>query len=105
MILYNVTLNVSNTIREEWFNWMLEEHIPEVLQTGLFVDYKFLKLLNEKGENPEDTTYAVQYFLKDIQDFLLYADKYAPILQEKTKQKYGEQVLVFRTLLEVLNKK
>lgn len=100
MIIYNVTLNVEDQIREEWLEWMRETHIPEVLQTGLFKGHKFLRLLDDADENRTGTTYAVQYYLESVEDFLAYTEHFAPALQEKTQAKYGERVLGFRTLLE-----
>lgn len=98
-IIYNVTSNVEDDIREEWLNWMKKQHIPDLMRTGLFTDYKLLKLI---AEEESGTTYAVQYFLNDIQDFLNYTQNFAPQLQKEVKEKYGEKVLSFRTLLEVI---
>lgn len=105
MILYNVTMNVDNTVHEEWIGWMKNEYIPSLMNTGLFVEYKFLRMISEVGEEQIDTgtTYAVQYYLKNIEDFLNYIENFAPGLQQKILEKYGKQVLVFRTLLEVID--
>jgi hypothetical protein len=100
MILYNVTVNVAPDIHDEWLVWMKNEHIPEVLDTGLFVAHKMLKLLTET-EN-DGTTYAIQYFLNDISDFETYRNQYGPGLQAKSFQKFGDKMLAFRTLLEVM---
>ena len=40
MILYNLTVNVDFDIEAEWFDWMRESHIPKVMYTGQFVDFK-----------------------------------------------------------------
>ncbi len=101
MILYNVTVNVEPSIHEEFVNWLKKTHIPEVLQTGLFVKYSFLRLISDDPESI-GTTYAVQYFLKDLKDFVNYTENYSPALQKKTKDRYGDKVVAFRTLLEVL---
>jgi hypothetical protein len=36
MIVYNVTVKVNTEVHDEWFAWMKETHIPEVMKTGLF---------------------------------------------------------------------
>lgn len=102
MILYNVTINVEANIHDEFLDWLKNVHIPEVLQTGLFVKHSFLKLISDDPESV-GTTYAVQYFLKDLKDFVNYTENHAPTLQKKTKDKYGDKVVAFRTLLEVLD--
>ncbi len=102
-IIYNVTCSVENDIAEEWLVWMRKTHIPEVMQTGLFLSYKFLRVIGPVGEEIAESTYAVQYVLPDIETFLNYTNNFAPALQAKTAQKYGERVLAFRTLLEVMD--
>ncbi len=101
MILYNVTLNVEPDVHDDFVHWLTKTHIPEVLQTGLFTKHIFLKLLNEDPETI-GTTYAVQYFLKDIKDFVNYTENYAPTFQKKTLDRYKSKVIAFRTLLEVM---
>jgi len=100
MILYNVTISVDNSIKEDWLQWIKQTHIPEIMATGLFTEYKLLTLLFE--QNQDSQTFAVQYFCKSLKDFQLYEGKFAPILRQKTQERYGEKCLAFRTLLEVL---
>ena len=45
MIIYNVTIKVEAQIADEWLQWLLNEHIPAVIQTNCFVEYKVLRLL------------------------------------------------------------
>jgi hypothetical protein len=101
-IIYNVTCLVEESILPEWLEWMNKVHIPEVLQTGLFLHHKFLRVIGALGEEEASNTYAIQYTLANIEDFLNYADNYAPALRAKTQEKYGEKVMSFRTLLETI---
>jgi len=101
MIIYNVTCNVGSHMAEEWLLWMQQEHIPEVMQTGCFTDCKILKLLTEAGDN-EGINYAIQYTANSIENYNQYKDQFGPILQAKTKEKYGDTVLAYRSLLEVI---
>jgi hypothetical protein len=86
---------------EEWLKWMQEEHIPEVMQTGCFTECKILKLLTEADDN-EGINYAIQYTANTIDNYNQYKDQFGPILQAKTKEKYGDSVLEYRSLLEVI---
>lgn len=101
MIVYNVTCNVGSHLAEEWLKWMQEEHIPEVMQTGCFTECKILKLLTEADDN-EGINYAIQYTANTIDNYNQYKDQFGPILQAKTKEKYGDSVLAYRSLLEVI---
>ena len=62
MILYNVTVNVEDSIHDEWLEWMTKKHIPDVLATGLFTDNKIFRILSEDVEN--ENTYSIQYFCR-----------------------------------------
>ena len=101
MIVYNVTCNVGSHMAEEWLKWMQEEHIPDVMQTGCFTECKILKLLTEADDN-EGINYAIQYTANTLDNYNQYKDQFGPILQAKTKEKYGDSVLAYRSLLEVI---
>ena len=85
-----------------WLNWMFQEHIPEVMQTGCFLECKVLKLLTEADDN-QGVNYAIQYTANSMEDYEHYRTNFAPALQQKTLEKFGSQVLAYRSLLEVIN--
>ncbi len=99
MLVYNVTINIDPDVEEEWKIWMRDIHIPEVLDTGRFVDYKFLKLLSESPE-AGGSTYAVQYFAESIDQVEIYLNNEAAALQRSHTDKFGTKFVAFRTLLE-----
>jgi hypothetical protein len=86
-------------IAEEWLQWMVEVHIPEVMQSNCFESYKILKLLTHAPDD-NGVNYAIQYTAKAMKDYETYRDDFAPALQAKTLARYGDSVLAFRTLLE-----
>lgn len=99
MIIYNITNNVENDIKEEWLNWMKTVHIPDVMKTGYFIENMICKvLINEE----QGTTYSVQYTCADIRDYEEYKQLHAPRLQKEVALKYGNKVVAFRTLLEII---
>ena len=97
MILYNVTIAVDPAIHDDWFSWMRSEHMPRVINTGMFQDAKMFKVLLEKGDS---VTYAIQYRAKSISDLQLYLANFAPELQQESLSKYGQKAVAFRTVLE-----
>ncbi|MDL5049897.1 DUF4286 family protein [Oscillatoria amoena NRMC-F 0135] len=101
MILYNVTVNVEDSVHAEWFSWMKQIHIPEVMATGKFSDWKMYKILTRQPDE-SGVTYSIQYFAKNIEDYNAYQRDHAPALQLKTMQKYGEKLMAFRTVLETV---
>ena len=100
MILYNITINIDKSVRDEWLKWMKEVHVPEVLATGLFIENKICKIhAEEKG----GSSYSIQYLAKNNEDYQLYQKKYAPALQQKHIEKYNGKFGAFRTVLEVIH--
>ncbi len=101
MILYNVTVNVEDTILPEWITYMQEEHIPEVIATGCFKGYRFWQIIPEKVETT-GRTYCVQYECESLTVYDSYQKKYAPALQAKHTAKYEGHFVAFRTVLKEL---
>jgi len=99
MILYNVTINIDETVHDEWLTWMKEVHIPEVMGTGLFTGFRFFRLISRlEGESGE--TYSIQYFLETLQNYHRYKSEFAPAMQAKLLHLFGTKQTAFRTLLE-----
>jgi hypothetical protein len=99
MFIYNVTANVSFHREEEWLQFMRESHIKDVLGTGRFHSFKFLKLINEDKE-ANGNTYAVQYFANTLKDIQLYLAEDATRLRDEVVNQFGNDVMAFRTVLE-----
>lgn len=100
MIIYNVTISVEAHIHDEWLRWMREEHIPDVMATGLFLDSRMVRVLSEEDAG---LTYAVQYTCADMSTYDRYWEAFAPALQAKTLARFGDRFVTFRTLLEVVH--
>jgi len=100
-ILYNVTIKIDAQAAPEWAEWMLREHIPEVMATACFSGYKFLHL--EGYDDDEGLTYAVQYVCPNAELFEIYQRDHAPVLQARHKERYEGRFVAFRTLLRILS--
>lgn len=100
MIIYNVTINIDGDVHEDWLQWMKGTHIPEVMGTGMFVEYRFARVLSEHAD--EGFTYSIQYLLNDIGDYEIYRTAYAPALQAETEKRYKDKFVAFRTLLKTV---
>jgi len=101
MFLYNVTINLEDSIHDDWMDWMKNKHLEEVMATGCFVAHRILKVLSEIENN--GTTYSVQYYFNEMTDYMRYQEKYAPTFRAEGKEKFGDKMMTFRTLLEVIS--
>jgi hypothetical protein len=100
MLIYNVTVKVDEIIAREWLQWMQQEHIPGIMNTGCFVDFKIVRLLDM--DDTEGPTYAVQYFADTIGDYQKYLEHHAPRFRKESTDKWGDRFIAFRTLMEVV---
>ncbi len=101
MIVYNITTKVHISINAEWLQWQREEHIPEIMATGLFTGYRFFRLLEQ--DDSEGSTYAVQYTAESEENYQEYMAQFAPLLRKKALEKWGDRIISFRSLLEVIH--
>ena len=99
MIIYNVTVNIDEAVHQEWLKWMKEKHIPDVMNTGCFLENKICRLLNVEDEG---STYSIQYTCNSMDDYEEYQQNHAPGLQKEHAEKYKDKFVAFRTLLEVV---
>ena len=99
-IVYNVTVSVDPEIHEEWITWMKNIHIPDVMNTGKFLQNRILRV---HGEEENGVTYAVQYTALNRSELDSYFVEHAPRLQKEHVDKYGNRAVAFRTILEILH--
>ena len=102
MILYNVTVKIEQKAHGEWLEWMQQVHIPEVMATGCFVDYRMAKLLFLEDE-AEGPTYSIQYRCVDLATLQQYFDQHAPSLQAAHTGRYKDRFVAFRSIMETLD--
>jgi hypothetical protein len=98
MLLYNITTKVDNAISDEWLQWQRKIHVPEIMASGLFYEYRVYRLLEQ--DDSEGKTYITQFFTDSEKNFEEYLLHFAPGLREKAIVKWGDQIVAFRTLLE-----
>jgi len=101
MLIYNVTNKVSWAIQEEWVKWMKEIHMPEVMATGCFTECRLLHLLENDDE--EGATYAAQYMVASRERYDSYMEQFAPALRQEALNRWGDQFIAFRTIMQVVH--
>ncbi|NBW28394.1 MAG: DUF4286 family protein [Flavobacteriaceae bacterium] len=101
MIIYNVTINIHESVHDQWMNWMQQKHINDVLATGKFTSARMVKVLVE--EEMGGTTYSIQYTTENKELLQRYYIEDAPRLREEGIALFGDKMLVFRTELEIIS--
>ncbi len=101
MLIYNVTVKVDAAIASDWLRWLNDEHIPEIKSTGCFTKAVVLRLL--ETDDSDGPTYAVQYYADSNTLLDLYIKQHAVIMRNKSMEKWGNQFIAIRSVLEVVN--
>ena len=99
MILYNVTVSIDPSIEADFKTYMREQHIPDVLNTGRFMEARFCRV---HGEEEGGVTYATTYLAASQEELDTYQANEAKALQADFNQKWSGKFAAFRTLLTVV---
>ena len=99
MIIYNVTVSVEENIKRDWLNWMKTEHIPEMMACGIFIKGQLNRVVAQGDSN---NTFAISYNCESMKDLHDYQIKFSADLQEKHIARYGDKIVAFRTIMEVI---
>jgi len=83
----------------DWLSWMKNQHIPQMINTSLFIKVQINRVIVEDEGNE---TFAVAYTCLDMKDLHKYQDNFASKLQKKHLERYGDKVVAFRTIMEVI---
>jgi hypothetical protein len=98
-IIYNVTIKVAGAIADDWVKWMKEEHMPDLLATGLFIESRLCRLLEQ--DESDGITFTAQYMCDSMEDYQEYLRRHAGAMRDKGIKKFGDQFIAFRTVMRV----
>jgi hypothetical protein len=101
MIIYNVTVKADHSISMDWLQWMKEEHIQDVVNTGCFTHGIIFHLF--EADDSEGITYAIQYHSPDKTNYKKYIENFAEGMRKKVTDKWGTKIAAFRTVMQVVN--
>jgi len=100
MLIYNVTIKVTDNIAFEWLQWIQQEHIAEIIATGCFTHATLSQLL--EMDDSEGPTYTVQYFAETRDKYENYIENFAEEMRQKSFAKWGNQFIAFRSLMQIV---
>ncbi|MEE9350367.1 MAG: DUF4286 family protein [Flavobacteriaceae bacterium] len=100
MYIYNVTINVEESIHDKWLSWMQKKHIPAMLQTGKFSKALMSRVVIE--EEMGGITYSVQYTTDSKESLQKYYKENADDLRKESMGLFAGKFVIFRTELDVV---
>ena len=100
MYIYNVTINIEESIHDKWLKWMQEKHIPEMLNLGKFSKALMTRVAVE--EEMGGITYSVQYTTDSKETLKRYYKEDADKMRQEGVQLFRGKFVAFRTELDVV---
>lgn len=100
-LIYNVTVKINLRAKDEWLQWMQNEHIPEVMESACFKSFRLLRL-EGYDDDDEGMTFAIQYTCPSNELFEIYLRDHAPVLQKKHQKMFDGKFVAFRTVLTLI---
>jgi len=101
MIIYNVTVKTEKEIAKDYLKWLKEEHLADMMSTGLFSDYRLCRLMDE-GES-DGVTFVIQFHCDSIENYQSYVEEHAPGMRKKSLDRFSNKFVAFRTVMELIN--
>jgi len=103
MVIYSVSITIEKSIETEWLDWMKEIHIPEVIDTGFFIDWGIYKVIIPQ-DNENEVTFRIDYILKSIKHYEDYINSSASKLQSEHSVKFEGKFKASRAVYSILKK-
>lgn len=100
MYIYNVTINIEESVHDQWLEWMKKEHVPAMLNTGKFKKALLTRVLVD--EEMGGITYSIQYRTDSKETLQKYYNEDAEKLRAQS-QPFAGKFIAFRTELEVIS--
>ncbi len=98
MYTVNITTKVNHDIIDDWLLWQKDEHIPALMDTGCFQEYRFHQLV---GQDEEDgKVFVLQLLTTSKESYHSFLEKADKELQNQSIKKWGERCFEFRSLLQ-----
>lgn len=98
MIHYTVMCDVDAEVADAWLSWLVEIHIPDLLETGCIATAEVTRL--EEPPSERGSRFAARYTSPDRATWERYLSDHAPALRADHLERFGGRVTATRTLGE-----
>lgn len=102
MIICNTTYCMEEERVETFLEWLRAEHLPRMEATGVLKDPVVSRVMSSSGYGDESVSISVQLRAESMVVYEAWAERERERTEMMLRQKFGETVLGFTTLMEVL---
>ena len=101
MIIFNTTYHVDSGLEDNFIAWLKENYIPVALRRGELSQPQLCRVMTT--EECEGSSLSLQFHVKDVETLSRWYDEAGVELSEALVARFGDKVVGFNTLLEVID--
>ncbi|MGS4345805.1 DUF4286 family protein [Myroides odoratus] len=101
MIIYNITINIHESVHDAWMAWTKEFYIPGILNTKKFDKARMVKVLVE--EEMGGVTYSIQFETANAELLQQFYNEEHDYFEMESRKKFGDKMLTFKTELALIS--
>ena len=101
MYLFSITINIEDSVRDEWIIWVNRKVKPLLKDGSLVYDFRILRVMSE--EENSGTSYSFQYHIRTLKEIEDFEERYDREVAVDMYRFYSEKFVEFRTRLEVVD--
>lgn len=97
MQVCNISFQIEPQVENEWFAWMQQVFIPQLMESNCFDHYQFYQLEVDASQAP---TYTLQAYAKSPILLEGYRNQHAARLMYNLHNTWGEQCFQFSSYMK-----
>ncbi|MBL57324.1 MAG: hypothetical protein CMP61_09055 [Flavobacteriales bacterium] len=97
MIVYSITSALDSSIEQKWVEFMVAGHIALIMETGCFIDYRFVRIIPGQGV---DVSYNLQLRCEGHPQLSEFRSKYEKELEQILNRNFEGKYASFQSVLE-----
>ncbi len=101
MVAYIVHVKISESAHERWYDWMIDKHMGDLLNTGCFEDARMYR--DEANDGDGRRAYRFVYLAKSQDELQRYTHEFAPELKREHSELFAGEVEAWREILPLVH--
>ncbi|MDR3704876.1 MAG: DUF4286 family protein [Paludibacteraceae bacterium] len=101
MIIYNTTYSVSDKVYGSFLKWVKEKHIPQMISSGYFSEFKLSRVLTD--EDQDGSSISLQLTAENVNAVSKWREQYGDLFDMEISSLFSVNVLYFSTFLEIID--
>lgn len=101
MFIHNITVNIDESVHEQWLDWAQNYHIKKMIETGCFTSAKLVKVLVD--EEMGGVTYSLQFVAETKEALENYKKQHERHFNQEGLKLFADKMLSFKTDLAIIS--